>query len=97
MAIAMFMHWDGVTADQFDQVRKVVNWEGDPAAGGKLHIAAVDERGLHVTDLWDSAEAFQTFVATRLMPGVKQVGIPSEPKVDIVPVHALFTPAYKPA
>jgi hypothetical protein len=97
MAIAMFMHWDGVTAEEYDKVREIVNWEGDPAAGGKLHVAAFDENGLHVTDLWDSAEAFQVFVADRLMPGVQQVGIKGEPKVTLLPAHAIFAPAYKPA
>ena len=96
MAFAMFMHWDGVTADECDQVRTIVNWEGDPPAGGQMHIAAVDEGGLHITDRWDSAEEFQAFVANRLMPGVMQVGIKTEPKVTVLPVHAVFTPAYRP-
>jgi hypothetical protein len=97
VAIAMFMHWDGLTAEQYDAARKLVNWEGDPPPGGRFHVAALDERGLHVTDIWDTAEQFQTFVASRLMPGVQQLGIPGEPRVEIVPVHAIFAPAYRPA
>jgi hypothetical protein len=97
MAIAMFMHWEGVTADQYDRVRKLVGWEGIPAPGGLFHVAAFDEHGLHVTDLWETADQFQAFATNRLMPGVKQIGIEGELKVEIVPVHALFTPAYQPA
>ena len=74
-----------------------MNWEGEPPAGGRLHIAAVDESGSHITDLWDSAEEFQAFVATRLMPGVKHLGLQGEPTVTILPAHAIFAPAYKPA
>ncbi len=96
MAVAMFMHWDGVTAGEYDQIRELVNWEGDPPVGGRLHVAAVDESGLHITDLWDSAEEFQAFVANRLMPGVKQLGLQGEPEVTILPAHAIFAPAYKP-
>lgn len=94
MAVAMFMHWTGVTSDQYDKVRQIVNWEGDPAPGGLFHVAAFDDSGLHVTDLWETADDFQTFVANRLMPGVQKAGIPGEPKVEIVPVHAVFAPAY---
>jgi hypothetical protein len=91
----MFMEWDGVTAEQYEEVRKLVNWEGDVPPGGLFHVAAVGERGLRVSDVWDSAEAFQAFVERRLMPGVKQLGITSEPRVELLPVHALFTPGYR--
>ena len=96
MAVAMFMSWAGVTAEQYDAVRKLVNWEGDPAPGGLFHVAATDEHGLHVTDIWESPEAFQTFVNDRLMPGVAQLGITSQPVVEVLPIHALFTPGFKP-
>lgn len=97
MAIVMFMSWDGVTAEQYDRVRKVVNWEGDVPPGGMFHVAAATEKGLRITDVWASAEDFQKFVDTRLMPGVQQLGIPGQPTVEVFPVHALFTPAFRPA
>ena len=96
MAIVMFMEWDGVSREQYDAVRERVNWETEVPHGGMFHVAAVTDKGLRVTDLWQSAEAFQTFVAERLMPGVKEVGIAGEPHVEIYPVHALFTPGFNP-
>ena len=93
MAVAMFMQWEGVTAEKYDAVRAIVQWETDPAPGGLFHVASVDERGIHVTDIWESAEQFQTFVTNRLMPGVAQGGIDTRPVAEIVPIHALFTPA----
>ncbi len=96
MAVAMFMHWAGVTAEEYDRVRQLVDREGTPAPGGFLHIAALDDSGLHVSDLWETAEAFQAFVQNRLMPGVKQLGLQGEPKVTLLPAHAIFAPAYKP-
>jgi hypothetical protein len=60
-----------------------------------FHVAAVDEHGLHVTDIWESPEAFRTFVNDRLMPGVAQLGITSQPVVELIPVHALFTPGFQ--
>ena len=53
-------------------------------------------KGLRVVDVWDTAEQFQQFVETRLMPGVAQIGIPGEPAVEVLPIHRLFTPGYTP-
>ena len=60
-----------------------------------FHIAAVTDGGVRVTDVWESAEAFDAFVRDRLMPGVKKLGIPGEPQVEILPAHAVFAPAYE--
>jgi hypothetical protein len=97
MAVMMQMEWDGVTASQYDQALKLVNWEGDIPSGAMFHVAAITENGLRVVDVWESAEAFQTFVDTRLMPGVQQIGIQGQPRVELFPVHRLFAPAFQPA
>src|SRR5581483_6540392 len=78
MAIVMFREWD-VTPDQYEAARKLVNWEGQVPAGAIFHVAAFNQRGLRVTDLWESEEDMQAFVNTRLMPGVRQLGIQSNP------------------
>lgn len=95
MPVLMVMEWDGVTPEQYEAARELVKWETDVAPGGLFHVAAFGEKGLRVVDVWESAEQFQSFVQTRLMPGVKQVGLEGEPKVQIYPVHRLFSPAYK--
>jgi hypothetical protein len=97
MAIVMIMDWAGVSPAQYEQARKLINWEGDVPSGARFHVSAFDESGLRVVDLWDSAEAFQQFVDQRLMPGVQQIGIEGQPNVQILPVHATFAPAYEPA
>lgn len=92
MTILMQMQWAGVTAAQYDAVRKAVNWENDKPEGGLFHVAALDAQGLRVVDMWETAEQFNRFVERRLMAGVKAVGITTQPKVEILPVHALFVP-----
>lgn len=91
--IAMLMTWKEITPELYDQAREIVGWERDPAPGGLFHVAGFDEHGLHMTDVWESAEAFNTFVRTRLNPGITQIGDYGQPDVEIVPVHRLFTPA----
>ena len=96
MAVLMLMQWDDVTREQYDAVRKIVNFEGDVPKGGLFHAAAFSDKGLRVSDLWDNAQDFQAFVEKRLMPGVAQAGIKGEPKVEIWPAHNVFTPGYVP-
>ncbi|NDZ19002.1 hypothetical protein C7T35_38055 [Variovorax sp. WS11] len=96
MAVVMNMEWDGVTREQYEAVRKIVNFEGNAPAGGLFHVASFSDTGIRVTDLWQSAEDFQTFVEKRLMPGTKEAGIQGEPRVQIYPVHNLFTPGFRP-
>lgn len=92
MAIVMNMRWAGVTKDQYDQTLSKVDWENQAPDGAKYHVASFDDDGLRVTDVWDSADAFNTFVEQRLMPGVQAVGIAGQPEVEILEVHRIFAP-----
>ena len=95
MTIMTRMDWPGATKEQYDALRQAVNWEQDKAKGGIFHVAAIDESGAHITDVWDTAEDFQQFTENRLMPAVHKLGIPGEPKVEIWETHAVFAPAYE--
>jgi hypothetical protein len=90
MAVVMRMEWPGVSAEQYDQLREIVNWENDPAAGGIFHVAFIDDGVFRVVDVWESPEHFQNFVDNRLMPGVAQLGVEGEPNVTITPAHAVW-------
>jgi hypothetical protein len=92
MQTVMLMRWHGVTVDQYEEARSLVNWEGDVPDGAVLHIAGFDGDDLRVTDVWESPEQFQRFVDERLMPGVKEIGIEGEPEVRLYPLQAIFNP-----
>ena len=95
MAVVMQMTWDGIGVEEYEATRKHVNWEGDVPPGAMFHVMAVTDRGVSVTDVWESAEAFNDFVQNRLMPGVQELGIPGEPQVEILPAHTIFAPGYE--
>ena len=90
MAIAMSLQWPGLTPDQYDAVRARVRWEEEPPDGAVLHGAWFKPDGLHVFDIWDSEEQFQRFIAEKIMPAVKEVGIEGEPQTQISPLHRRF-------
>ncbi len=92
MKIVMTMKWEGLTPDQYEKIRKIVNWEGDKPQGAVFHVAAFDASGIRVIDIWESGDDFNNFVQSRLMPATTEVGIPGEPQVEIFPAHAIYAP-----
>jgi hypothetical protein len=97
MAIMMVMRWEKVTPELYEAARREVNWEGDKPKGGMFHVASFEGDTLFVTDVWESAEELQDFAEKRLMPGTAKLGIQTQPDIKVYPVHAIFTPAYRPA
>lgn len=95
MRTKMIMKWEGVTPEQYEAVRKDVNWEGNVPDGALFHVAAFSGNTLYVTDLWESPEQFNAFAQNRLMQGVAKAGIHGQPEVQLLPVHAVFAPAYQ--
>jgi hypothetical protein len=74
------------TVEQYRAVNDAMDTSGNPPAGLILHTGGpVDDGDLRVVDIWESAEAFQTFAAERLGPTIVQVmgdGAPT-PSVEI--------------
>lgn len=93
MAILLLMEWPGVTEAQYEAAMRELNMDGDPPIGGVIHQAAFTSGGLRVVDVWESEAAFQRFAETRIMPAVRKVGITTEPRVEIAPLHNVFVPA----
>lgn len=90
MAVAMFMHWPGVTAEQYDAVMARLELDVNPAAGSVLHLSAFTERGLEVCDVWQTQLAFQGYYEHRLLPIVEALDLEGEPEVELVPLHNLY-------
>jgi hypothetical protein len=93
MPYVMEMKWDGVTPEQYDETRDIVQWETDGPKGGIFHVAWFEDGALRVVDVWDSPDAFQAFADTRLTPGTTKVGIAGEPQVSFAPAHRVFDAA----
>jgi hypothetical protein len=90
MAVAMFMHWPGVTPHQYDAVMARLGLDVHPAAGAVLHVASLTEDGLDVCDIWQTEQSFQGFFAQRLLPVADDVGLDGEPEIRLVQLHNLF-------
>ena len=93
MAIVLNLAWPGVTPDAYDQVLNIVDWEERPADGGIFHVAWFDDKGLRVTDVWESPQAWDAFFRERLTPGLERVGVEGEAQVQVAQVHRYFDTA----
>jgi hypothetical protein len=90
MAVAMTMHWPGLTSDQYDAVMARLGLDANPPAGGVLHMATVTDEGVEVCDIWQTEQAFNGFLEQRLLPVVSELGISGEPEIRIVQLHNLY-------
>ena len=75
MSAVITQQWDAVTPAQYDQIREIVGWDVDVPAGMTFHVASFEGDILRMLDIWDFEEQFMTFVQTRIMPAVAQVGL----------------------
>ena len=92
MAYVMQMRWDGVTKQQYDELRPVVQWETEHPDGAYFHVAYFDDAGINVVDVWESPAHFDRFFQERLGPGVQQVGVQGQPDVTWHEAHAIYNP-----
>jgi hypothetical protein len=87
MAILAIFTGKGITKQMYDSLRPEANWEKNPPAGAQFHACSFDDKGdLHVADVWESPEAMNQFVNSRLVPAMKKLNIPP-PAVEVYPLH----------
>jgi hypothetical protein len=91
MSTVIMQRWDSVTPAQYDQIRELVRWDVDVPEGMTFHVASFEGDTLRMLDIWDSEEQFMTFVQTRIMPAVAQVGMAGAPDLIVTPMHDLFS------
>lgn len=87
MAILAIFTGKGITRKMYDALRPETNWEKDHPPGGLFHACSFDDQGdLHVADVWESPEAMDQFVKSRLVPAMQKLQVPP-PQVEVYPLH----------
>jgi hypothetical protein len=88
MSVLVIAEAPGVTAEQDEAIVKALNLEGDPPAGARVRMAGPTENGRRIVSLWDSREAFETFVRDRLTPTLEKAGR-SVPEFEFWPIESV--------
>lgn len=91
MAIAFLMEFPGVTLAQYDAVVAETNPTGEVASGGVFHVGGPHDGGFRIVDVWESQEAFETFLRERLQAALVKHGV-APPRVETWSVHNMLKP-----
>lgn len=88
MATVLLLRWEGVTPAEYDAVCASARVNEDVADGGIFHICRFEDGIMHIVDVWESEADFQRFFAERLAPALAEVGVTTQPEVQVAPVHS---------
>ena len=94
MPVLMQMYWEGVNTEQYEKMSTESNFDTDTPRGAIFHTAALDKKGLHIVDIWETESDFNNFIEKKIMPIVKKYNIKGQPSVEIFNIHASFVPGY---
>ena len=86
MALGFYFQPSGFTRDKYDEAIRQLDAAGAGSPQGRtFHVALEsDEGAIHVFDIWESQEAFESFGPT-LMPILGGLGVdPGQPMVERV-------------
>ena len=95
MAVGIRIKLAGINQEQFDLAHDHINPDRVVPNGLLFHSSGPIDGGWGIIDFWESRQAFDSFVAERLMPrlqGLGDRGFPNPPDVKEFPVHNLQTP-----
>src|SRR6266498_2136805 len=90
-AVAVLVEWEGVTAEQYDEMINRMSVADVSLPGGLFHVAGPIENGWRVFDVWESPEVLERFTREILMPILEETGFPL-PQVWTWPVYNTLSP-----
>ncbi len=92
VAVAVQLDFKGGTLDQYDQaVERLGFLPGGPSAPEQLfHWVTKTDDGFRVVDVWQSREAFEQFLSTRMRVVAAEVGQAFPPDLTFFEVHNYF-------
>lgn len=91
IALHFTISGESVSEEIYDQVAEKVNVSQDPPAGLIFHSAGFAEGEGRTFDVWESEEAFQTFMRDRLQPELEAAGVTGPPpEITTYPLHNVW-------
>jgi hypothetical protein len=95
MAEALLLEFDGVGADQYDEVNALLGidpktGEGDWPDGLLDHTGCYGDK-LVVFEVWESQSAQAEFMESRLGPALGKAGLPEPSRAEWMPVKGRHT------
>jgi hypothetical protein len=82
----------GLSPDEYRSVMDKLGVERRPEAGIYLHATITTDFGYRIVEIWDRREGFEDFLARRLTPVMKALGIDRRTEITVTPLHNFFAP-----
>jgi hypothetical protein len=95
VAVGVQLDFKGSTLDQYDQaIERLGLLPGGPSAPAELfHWVTETDEGFRVIDVWESREAFEEFLQTKILMVSSEVGVTAPPEIQYFDVHNYFSGA----
>lgn len=90
MAVALFMRVPELSIERYDRLMVGLELDASPPIGSIVHIASEAAGAVNVCEVWQTAEAAQSFVENRLRDALKDIGVSERLSYRIEPLHNLF-------
>jgi hypothetical protein len=92
MAVGVYFRSGSMTADQYDEVMKLLEAAGCAQTPGRVvHCCYGPSDDLATFDIWESAEVFEEY-AKKIVPVFQKFGLEKVP-LEILPIHHLVQPS----
>jgi len=92
MAVVLFMRVPELSLERYDLMMAELELDANPPPGAILHIATEAVGSVNVCEVWQTAEAAESFVERRLRAAVAAHGVREQLSYRIEPLHNLFAP-----
>lgn len=87
MAVTVIARYADLDPTTYDKVIASLELDVNPPAGAILHVAAEGERGVVVSEIWQTEQTFRAYLDYRLRPALRMHGVHSDPIVEVAPLH----------
>jgi hypothetical protein len=93
MAVTLFMRIPELTVAKYDRMMAGLELDASPPAGSILHIASESVGAVNVVEVWQTAQAAESFVQNRLQGAVRAEGVKEPLSSRIEPLYNMFAPS----
>jgi hypothetical protein len=92
MAYMVQYNQTGLNQAQYDEIRKLADWEAHPPEGSLFHVVGFKDGMMHATDIWENLRDRDAYHTQRLNPAIAKVGVVIKDP-DIVEIHVMAASA----
>jgi hypothetical protein len=90
VAVTLFMRIPELDLERYDEAMGNLRLDSNPPAGMILHIASESVGSVNVLEVWQTAQAAESFVETRLRDALIPLRIKDPLSYRLEPLHNLY-------